>query len=86
MNTGWADYVFQPDYPVRPLTELAAFIKANHHLPNIPSEAEVKEKGVSLGDMQTKLLATIEELTLQVIKLDKKNKVLEKRVAQIEGR
>ena len=49
VNAGWSDYVFDPDYRVKPLTEVAAFIKANHHLPDIPSEAEVKEKGVSLG-------------------------------------
>jgi hypothetical protein len=86
VNTGWADYVFQPDYRVRPLAEVAAFIKANHHLPDIPSESEVKENGVSLGDMQTKLLAKIEELTLQMIQLDEKNRALAKKVAQLEGR
>ena len=85
VNTGWADYVFQPDYRVRPLAEVSAFIKANHHLPDIPSETEIKDKGVSLGDMQTKLLAKIEELTLQMIQLDEKNKELEKRVAQIQA-
>jgi hypothetical protein len=85
VNTGWADYVFQADYRVRPLTELAAFIKANHHLPDIPSETEIKDKGVSLGDMQTKLLAKIEELTLQMIQLDEKNRTLKKRVAQIQA-
>jgi hypothetical protein len=86
VNTGWADYVFQPGYRVRPLAEVAAFIKANHHLPDIPSESEVKENGVSLGDMQAKLLAKIEELTLQMIQLDKKNRALAKKVAQLEGR
>jgi hypothetical protein len=86
VNTGWSDYVFGPDYKIRPLPEVAAFIKANHHLPDIPSEAEVEEKGVSLGDMQAKLLAKIEELTLQMIQLNKTNTALEKRVAQLEGR
>jgi hypothetical protein len=85
VNTGWADYVFRADYRVRPLSEVSAFIKANHHLPDIPSETEIKDKGVSLGDMQTKLLAKIEELTLQMIQLDEKNRALEKRVAQIAG-
>ena len=85
VNTGWADYVFQPGYRVRPLAEVAAFIKANHHLPDIPSETEIKDKGVSLGDMQTKLLAKIEELTLQMIQLDEKNRALAKRVVQIQA-
>jgi hypothetical protein len=86
VNTGWSDYVFAPDYKLKSLTEVAAFIRANHHLPDIPSEAEVKEKGVSLGDMQSKLLAKIEELTLQMIQLNQKNSALEKKVAQLEGR
>ncbi|MGA2000965.1 MAG: hypothetical protein ABSG52_13295 [Terriglobales bacterium] len=86
VNTGWSDYVFGPDYRVRPLTEVAAFIKANHHLPDIPSEAEVKQNGVSLGEMQAKLLAKIEELTLQMIHLNEKNRALEKKVAQLEQR
>jgi hypothetical protein len=86
VNSGWADYVFRPDYRVRPLAEVAEFIKANHHLPDIPSEKEVKDKGVSLGDMQTKLLAKIEELTLQMIQLDEQNRALAKKVAQLEGR
>jgi hypothetical protein len=62
-STG-ADYVFEPEYRLAPLGEVADYIKANHHLPEIPSAAEVVEKGVSLGDMQSKLLAKIEELTL----------------------
>ncbi len=49
VNTGWSDYVFDPHYRVKPLTEVAAFIKANHHLPDIPSEAEIKREGRQLG-------------------------------------
>jgi hypothetical protein len=49
VNTGWSDYVFAPNYHLRPLTEVAAYIEQNHHLPGIPSAAEVKEKGVSVG-------------------------------------
>jgi hypothetical protein len=60
------------------LTEVASFIKEHHHLPEIPSEAEVKEKGVSVGDMQSKLLAKIEELTLHMIQL-------QARIAQLEA-
>jgi len=52
-NTGWSDYVFQAGYHLRPLSEVSAYIQVNHHLPDIPSEAEVKEKGVNVGDMQS---------------------------------
>lgn len=86
VNTNFADYVFGPGYRVRPLTETAEYIKANHHLPDIPSAAEVKEKGLSVGDMESKLLAKIEELTLQMIELNKQNERMQKRVAELEKR
>jgi hypothetical protein len=75
-STG-ADYIFAPDYHLKPLNEVSAYIRLNHHLPEIPSAAEVKAKGVSLGEMQTKLLAKIEELTLHLIEVDERNKALE---------
>jgi hypothetical protein len=83
-STG-ADYVFKPDYRLTPLPEVAAYIRANHHLPDIPSEAEVQAKGVSLGDMQAKLLAKIEELTLHAIQLERQNRELQDRVGRLEG-
>lgn len=83
-NTGWSDYVFRPDYRLRPLSEVSEFIQAHGHLPDIPTEAEVKEKGVSLGDMQAKLLAKVEELTLHIIQQEKENKDLRERLGQLE--
>jgi hypothetical protein len=80
-----ADYVFKPDYRLRPLSEVATYVKEHHHLPEIPSEAEVKENGVSLGDMQAKLLAKIEELTLHLIEADKKIRELQQRIAPREA-
>lgn len=62
-STG-ADYVFDPGYRLKPLNEVAAYIEANHHLPDIPSAEEVKEKGMGVGEMEAKLLAKVEELTL----------------------
>lgn len=83
-NTGWADYVFKPGYQLKPLNEVAAFIRENHHLPDIPSETEVKENGVSLGDMQVKLLVKIEELTIHAIEADEKNRLLQERLVRLE--
>jgi len=84
-NTGWSDYVFQPGYRLRPLSEVKAYIQANHHLPDIPSEAAVKAQGVSVGEMQSKLLAKIEELTLHMIQQEKENQDLRERMAQLEA-
>lgn len=83
-NTGWSDYVFRPGYRLRPLSEVSQFIQKNGHLPDIPTEAEVKEKGVSLGDMQAKLLAKVEELTLHMIQQDNENRDLRQHMTQQE--
>jgi len=69
--TGWSDYVFKDDYELMSLSELEEFINTHDHLPGIPSEKEVLENGVELGEMNAKLLAKIEELTLYVIQLQK---------------
>jgi hypothetical protein len=61
---GWSDYVFDSSYQLRPLTEVAEFIRKNKHLPEIPSAKEVEEKGISVGDNQALMLKKIEELKL----------------------
>jgi hypothetical protein len=66
-TTGWSDYVFAGDYALAPLAEVEAHIKEHKHLPGIPSATQVAEQGVSVGDMQARLLAKIEELTLHQI-------------------
>ncbi|SFD98724.1 hypothetical protein SAMN05518672_10448 [Chitinophaga sp. CF118] len=70
-QTSWADFVFQPDYQLPPLQELEKYIQANKHLPGIPTETEVQEKGIDLGEMNKLLLQKVEELTLHVIDLQK---------------
>jgi hypothetical protein len=72
----WPDYVFSEDYKLTPLNEVEKFIQANHHLSNIPSAKEIEQKGIQLGDMQKKMMEKIEELTLYIIALDKKNDAL----------
>ena len=79
-----ADYVFQPDYHLAPLNDVSAYITENHHLPDIPSAAEMQTNGISLGEMQVKLLAKVEELTLHMIELEQKNRDLEKTVMQMK--
>lgn len=69
--TKWPDFVFDKDYKLRTLQEVENHINEHKHLPDIPSEKEVKENGLSLGEMQAKLLQKIEELTLYTIELNK---------------
>lgn len=84
VETNWSDFVFADDYKLMPLDELEKNIKQNRHLPGIPSEKEVTENGVGLGEMQAKLLQKIEELTLYVIELKKENERLRQRVGLLE--
>lgn len=67
----WADYVFEPNYHLMPIDELEFFIKQNNHLPNIPTEAEVKSNGINVAEINAKLLQKVEELTLYLIEQQK---------------
>ena len=67
LSVNWADYVFDEDYALTPLDELSDYIEINNHLPGIPTTAEVKKDGIELGEMNAKLLAKIEELTLYML-------------------
>ncbi len=82
---GWSDFVFDNDYRLMPIEELETFIINNKHLPDVPSEQEVKEKGVNLGQMDAILLQKIEELTLYIIELKKENDRLVKKIETIKG-
>jgi hypothetical protein len=53
------------------LPEVARFVRANKHLPGVPSEKEVAERGgFSVAEMNRTLLAKVEELTLYAIAQD----------------
>lgn len=79
----WADYVFRKDYQLTALDELETFIKKNGHLPNIPSEEEVRSDGYSIHEIATSYLEKIEELTLHTIAQEKKINRLEKLVGRL---
>ncbi|BBM86330.1 hypothetical protein [Candidatus Uabimicrobium amorphum] len=82
----WADFVFADDYKLIPIDQLEQSIKRNKHLPNIPSEREVKEQGIQLGEMQAKLLQKIEELTLYTIQQEKKITTLQQQKNTLENK
>ena len=82
----WADYVFDKNYKLRDLKEVDQYIQDNGHLPEIPSTAEVKEKGVNLVEVQTKLLQKVEEMTLYILAQEKKISQLEEKVQQLSGK
>jgi len=82
VNTDWADYpdfVFKPDYKLPTLDEVETHINNHGHLPGIPSANEASKDGISLGEMNVKLLQKIEELTLYILEQEKRIKKLEER-------
>jgi hypothetical protein len=81
----WADFVFEKDYKLRSLNEVETFIQENRHLPDIPSEEEVKEEGISIGEMNARLLRKVEELTLYLIQQKKALEAEQERNEQLEG-
>ncbi len=81
-NNGWADYVFEQDYNLMPLTEVEQFIKQNGHLPEVPTTAEAIANGIELKEMNILLLKKVEELTLYSIELQKRIEALESKTAK----
>ncbi len=84
VEANWPDFVFEEDYELRTLEEVEQHINKNGHLPEIPSEAEVNENGINLGEMNAKLLQKIEELTLYLIEEHKNNQKLQEEVEQLK--
>jgi len=89
--TDGADWVFEDNYYLRPLSEVAEFIAKNKHLPEIPSADDFRKNDLKVSEMTNKLLQKIEELTLYAIEQEKllqlqeeKNKSLEERLAKLE--
>ncbi|BBD46996.1 Hypothetical protein PEIBARAKI_6989 [Petrimonas sp. IBARAKI] len=90
VETGWADFVFDKDYKLPSLAEVERHIQEKGHLQGIPTEIKVKKDGVSLGEMNVKLLQKVEELTLYLImhekeieKLKEANRDLNEKVKQL---
>jgi hypothetical protein len=77
VETGWADFVFDKKYKLPPLSDVEKFITTNNHLPGIPSAQEIQTNGLKVGEVQTKMMQKIEELTLYIIEQDKKIKKLQ---------
>lgn len=73
-----ADFVFANDYELPSLFEVEQHIKTYKHLSGIPSAEKMISNGVKVGELQMKLLQKIEELTLYIIRQEKKYLEMEK--------
>jgi len=83
LNIPQPDYVFEPDYNLPTLDQVERHIQEKKHLPGIPLASEVAENGVSLGEMQAKLLEKIEELTLYTLQQQKEIESLRLDLAEL---
>jgi len=76
-TTDWADYVFDEQYSLLPIDSVAAFVKENKHLPNVPSADCMVEDGLDVARTDAMLMAKIEELQLYIIQLNDRIRELE---------
>ncbi|WP_459211534.1 hypothetical protein [Aquimarina rhabdastrellae] len=83
--TTFPDYVFAEDYKLMPLKEVAQYIKANKHLPHMPTEAQVIAEGMNVGQINTILVEKVEELTLHTINQEEKIEQLMKKIEALEA-
>jgi hypothetical protein len=83
VNTTGADFVFDKKYTLPKLSYVRSYIYEHHHLPEIPSDKQMQANGLELGEMNTKLLQKVEELTLYAIQQREENHEL-KKVSQVQ--
>jgi hypothetical protein len=83
-TASWADYVFHQEYELPSLVEVEKYIQQNKHLPGIPSAEEAVRDGIDLGQMNARLLAKIEELTLYMIEIKKENEKQQKEIEELK--
>ncbi len=82
VETSGADYVFDPDYKLRPLSEVAAHVKEYKHLPGIAPADTMQKDGMPVADQVTKHLEKIEELTIYTSDMDEKLSKLEQELQE----
>ncbi len=77
LEADWPDYVFEDNYALTPIPELEKQIDDLGHLPGIPSAAEIETNGQDLGEINRLQIEKIEELTLYIIELEKRIRLIE---------
>ena len=85
LSQAWPDYVFDASYDLMSLDQLESCIKKNNHLPGIPSANEVQKNGLIVGEMQSKMMEKIEELTLYILELNKDLIQVKKELEQVKS-
>lgn len=80
------DYVFNSSYKKLSIDSLSIFIKKEKHLPLFPKQESVIENGLSLGEINIRLVEQIEIMTLYIIELNERLKAAESEITNINIR
>ncbi|MFI5161961.1 MAG: hypothetical protein ACHQHN_11825 [Sphingobacteriales bacterium] len=81
--TGWGDYVFKSNYVLPPLSQIKTYVAQYQHLPEMPSERQITQEGLNLGEMNKVLVKKVEELTLYLIRQQEEIKELQIKVRRL---
>jgi hypothetical protein len=79
-TSDWPDFVFKANYVLPKLYDIEAYYKENGHLPLIPSEQDIKEKGIDVAEMNRLLLLKVEELTVLMVEQQKQIDILKTKI------
>ena len=71
------DYVFADDYLLMSIGEVKEYTQKNKQLPGMPSEKEVREKGLDIKKVSLKTIEKVEELYRYIFELEERIKELE---------
>lgn len=89
--TGWADDVFDNAYKPLPLEKVEEYYTDKKYLPDYPSEKEIVDNGLDLGNISKLQQKSIEEIMLylvdmqkEIVKLKEKNVQLEKKIKDLQ--
>jgi hypothetical protein len=77
LGISWPDYIFNTNHKLMSLDSLEKYLEKYKHLPEVPCQNEIIRNGFNVGELSSTLLKKIEELTLYIIKQDKRIKELE---------
>jgi hypothetical protein len=81
--SNWPDFVFEPEYKLKDLTQVEAYYKEHKHLPGVPTAKEIQQNGVDVLEMNRILLEKVEELTLYMVE---QRKMIEEMKVQLNTR
>ena len=79
-----ADFVFDNNYHLMPLEQLAEYVKQNKHLPEVKSAEEMEHEGVTMGEFQIQLLQKVEELTLYILQQQEEINSLKQQIVELK--